>query len=384
MSKINDLIKELCPNGVSKYIIQDICHVTRGRVISKMELQENEGDYPVYSSQTLNNGVFGKINTYDFEGEYVQWTTDGANAGSIFYRNGKFSVTNVCGLLKVKAEYLDKIRTDYLAYALTMESKKYVNYATSNPKLMSNVMEKITVLIPPLEVQEEIVRILDKFGELEAELEARKSQYEFWRGKLMNVTAQTYKLNEIANIYDGTHSTPNYQLSGIPFISVENIGDIYNSNKFISKEDYDKYKIKPMINDVFMTRIGSIGKCAVFEQQKDLAYYVSLALIRPNIEIISSRYLKYYLESSVGQDELYKKTLTHAVPIKINKDDIGKINIIVPSMKEQNRIVNILDKFDALVNDITEGIPAEIELRIQQYEYYRNKLLSFEELNVSE
>ena len=119
-----------------------------------MELQENEGDYPVYSSQTLNNGVFGKINTYDFEGEYVQWTTDGANAGSIFYRNGKFSVTNVCGLLKVKAEYLDKIRTDYLAYALTMESKKYVNYATSNPKLMSNVMEKITVLIPPLEEQE--------------------------------------------------------------------------------------------------------------------------------------------------------------------------------------------------------------------------------------
>ena len=161
MSKIKDLIKEMCPNGVKKYMIKDICLVTRGRVISKMELQEKAGEFPVYSSQTLNNGVFGKINSYDFDGEYVQWTTDGANAGSIFYRNGKFSVTNVCGLLKIKDEYLNKIRTDYLAYSLTMESKKHVNYATSNPKLMSNVMANITVLIPPIEIQKEIVRILD-------------------------------------------------------------------------------------------------------------------------------------------------------------------------------------------------------------------------------
>lgn len=124
MSRINDLIKELCPNGVKKYTVKDICLVTRGRVISKMELQKNIGEYPVYSSQTLNNGVFGKINTYDFEGQYVQWTTDGANAGSIFYRNGKFSVTNVCGLLKVKDEYFNVINTNYLSYALTMESKK--------------------------------------------------------------------------------------------------------------------------------------------------------------------------------------------------------------------------------------------------------------------
>ena len=127
MSRINDLIKELCPNGVKKYTVKDICLVTRGRVISKMELQKNIGEYPVYSSQTLNNGVFGKINTYDFEGQYVQWTTDGANAGSIFYRNGKFSVTNVCGLLKVKDEYFNVINTNYLSYALTMESKKYKN-----------------------------------------------------------------------------------------------------------------------------------------------------------------------------------------------------------------------------------------------------------------
>ena len=164
MSKINDLIKKLCPNGVPYKEIKELCHVTRGRVISKNELRENEGEYPVYSSQTLNDGVFGKINTYDFDGEYVQWTTDGANAGSIFYRNGKFSVTNVCGLLKVKDEYKDKLNTNFLNYILSTVSKNYVNYATSNPKLMSNVVEKIKVAVPPLEIQEEIVRILDKFG----------------------------------------------------------------------------------------------------------------------------------------------------------------------------------------------------------------------------
>src|SRR5699024_7396309 len=111
----------------------------------------NEGEYPVYSSQTLNNGVFGKINSYDFDGEFVQWTTDGANAGSIFYRNGKFSVTNVCGLLKVKEEYKSIMNTNFLNYILGSVSKNYVNYATSNPKLMSNVMERIKVAVPPLE-----------------------------------------------------------------------------------------------------------------------------------------------------------------------------------------------------------------------------------------
>src|SRR5574344_346987 len=145
MSKIEELIKEKCPNGVEYKKIEDICKITRGRVMSKMYLSENIGNYPVYSSQTENNGVFGKIDTFDFDGEYVQWTTDGANAGSIFYRNGKFSVTNVCGLLKVKDNYLNIIKTTYLAYVLTKETKKYVNYATSNPKLMSNVMERISV-----------------------------------------------------------------------------------------------------------------------------------------------------------------------------------------------------------------------------------------------
>src|SRR3972149_7318645 len=76
----------------------------RGRVISAIEIGENGGDYPVYSSQTENNGVMGYLNTYDFEGKYVTWTTDGANAGTVFYREGKFNCTNVCGTIKLKKD----------------------------------------------------------------------------------------------------------------------------------------------------------------------------------------------------------------------------------------------------------------------------------------
>ena len=159
-----------------------------------------------------------------------------------------------------------------------------------NPKLMSNVMGAISVPVPPLPVQEEIVRILDTFTELQAELQAelqkRKRQYNYYRDNLLSFEGRTdvqwKKLNEVATVYDGTHQTPAYKESGIPFISVENIGNIYNSRKYISREDFDKYKIKPRMGDVFMTRIGSIGVCAVFEKQADIAYYVSLALIRPN------------------------------------------------------------------------------------------------------
>ena len=188
------------------------------------------------------------------------------------------------------------------------------------------------------------------------------------------------RLGDIAEIYDGTHQTPKYVDNGIKFVSVENIKSLYDTNKYIEKTAYEKQKVKPRINDVFMTRIGSIGDCTVVDRNEDLAYYVTLALIRPNQQILLSRYLKYVIESSIGKAELRKRTLVNAVPIKINLGDIGKIQIPVPPLEEQERIVKILDRFEALCNDISVGLPAEIKARQQQYEYYRNKLLTFEEV----
>lgn len=188
------------------------------------------------------------------------------------------------------------------------------------------------------------------------------------------------KLAQHCKIYDGTHQTPKYQKTGIPFISVENIKSIYDSKKYISQEAYDAYKIKPKVGDVFMTRIGSIGACAVFTKEADIAYYVSLALLRPDSKVLNSGFLKYIIESSWGKKELRKRTLVNAVPIKVNKQDIGKIEIPLPPIEVQTEIVRILDKFTLLEAELE----AELDCRKRQYEYYRDKLLSFENVGGQE
>ncbi len=153
-------------------------------------------------------------------------------------------------------------------------------------------------------------------------------------------------LSDIAKVYDGTHKTPTYTETGIPFISVENIGDLYGSKKYISEEDYARYKYKPEYGDVFMTRIGSIGKCAVYESSEPLAYYVSLALIKPNRDLIQPKFLKYYIESNDGTRELMQRSLLKAFPMKINLGEIGKIKVIVPPFHKQTEFVRIAEQAD--------------------------------------
>ena len=160
------------------------------------------------------------------------------------------------------------------------------------------------------------------------------------------VSEESPCLNDIARVYDGTHKTPTYTDSGIPFISVENITDIYSSQKYISREDYELYKHKPEHGDIFMTRIGSIGKCAVYESFDPLAYYVSLALIKPNKDMVHPKFLKYYIESSDGAFELRKRSLLKAFPMKINLGEIGKIKVIVPAKDKQLEFVKIAEQAD--------------------------------------
>lgn len=189
-------------------------------------------------------------------------------------------------------------------------------------------------------------------------------------------------LNTICNVYDGTHQTPQYTDSGIKFASVENIADPYATEKYISVSDYEKYKIKPQRNDLLMTRIGSIGVCTVIESDEPLAYYVSLALLRPDNSILNSRYLKYAIESLHCRKELRKRTLVNAVPIKINMGDIGKITLPVPPLPVQREIVRILDNFTEITQKLTAELDAELTARKRQYAYYRDKLLSTDKSSV--
>ncbi len=174
-----------------KYLTQ-VADLTRGRVISKEYLSDNVGDYPVYSSQTVDNGEIGKIDSFDFDGEFVSWTTDGANARTVFYRSGKFSITNVCGLIKIKNN--PELNYKFLFYWLSIEAKKHVYSGMGNPKLMSHQMEKIKIPIPPLSIQTKIVKILDKFESLTNSIteglplaiEQSQKRYEYYRELLLN------------------------------------------------------------------------------------------------------------------------------------------------------------------------------------------------------
>lgn len=153
-------------------------------------MRDNQGKYPVYSSQTINNGELGRINTYDFNGTYLTWTTDGAYAGTIFKRKGKFSITNVCGIISMNS---DLVTMEFLYYWLSLKAKEYVYFGMGNPKLMSNQVEKILVPILSLSEQHRIVSTLDKFEALvndlskglPAEIAAVQEQYEYYRNKLL-------------------------------------------------------------------------------------------------------------------------------------------------------------------------------------------------------
>jgi type I restriction enzyme S subunit len=151
----NDNIK--VPEGWKKGKVKNLFYDGRGRIISEQEIKEKEGIYPVYSSQTENMGELGRINTYDFEGEFITWTTDGANAGTVFYRKGKFNCTNVCGFLKPKSDEADVL---FFSYYLSTIAKNYVSYI-GNPKLMNYIFKEIPILIPPLPEQQKIAEILE-------------------------------------------------------------------------------------------------------------------------------------------------------------------------------------------------------------------------------
>lgn len=141
----------------TSYLLSEIAELGRGRVISSAEISKQKNPiYPVYSSQTSNNGVMGYLDNYDYEGEYITWTTDGANAGTVYYRNGKFNCTNVCGILKIKNGY----DAYYISNILNCYTKKYVSTNLANPKLMNNVMANIKINLPSIERQKYFSNIL--------------------------------------------------------------------------------------------------------------------------------------------------------------------------------------------------------------------------------
>ena len=158
LKKLKSVIsKKLLDNDRwTTYKIQDIAKIGRGRVISSVEIERQKHPlYPVYSSQTSNDGIMGYLDDYMFDGEYITWTTDGANAGTVFYRKGKFNCTNVCGTLKIQPKY----DCYFVSLVLQQATQKYVSFNLANPKLMNNIMASIKIKMPDIEIQKQLSKI---------------------------------------------------------------------------------------------------------------------------------------------------------------------------------------------------------------------------------
>lgn len=395
MSKLQELINKLCPNGVEFKPLGDISNLSRGKVYGKDYISEHRGEYPVFSSQTVNDGELGKIDTYDYDGFYLTWTTDGAYAGTIFYRQGKFSITNVCGLISLKVNF---INLKFLYYWLSIEAPKHVYYGMGNPKLMSNQMTSIMIPVPPIEVQEEIVRILDSFSdyaaELQAELQARKQQYEYYRNLLLTFNPSAYGCGTDDEQKDGvtTWEGHNYK------IQWKKLGEIC--------DNMDKLR-KPVTAS---TRISGIypyyGASGVVDYVNNYIFDGSYLLIsedganllarstpiafsiygktwvnnHAHVLHFNSDVTRKFVEYFINNLDISKYVSGGAQP-KLNQKKLNSIPIPIPPLELQEKIVAILDRFETLVNDLTNGLPAEIAAVKDQYEYYRNKLLTFKKLS---
>lgn len=389
MSRITELIKEKCPNGVKYKKLGDISNITTGK-LNANEMVEN-GMYPFF---TCNSEPY-RINTYAFDTEAILISGNGSQVGHINYYQGKFNAYQ-------RTYVLDKfkdVNIKYMFHWFKCYLKKYIKMFKKDgsvPYITLPMLQDFKIAIPPLEVQEEIVRILDKFGELEAELEAelevRKHQYEFWRDKIFKFEGRNdvkwLSLGEIAiDIYRGNGIKRDEIIEG--GISCVRYGEIYTTYNIwfdycISHTSKNVVR-NPKIfehNDLLFAITGE----SVEEISKTIAYVGDERCYAGGDIVVmkhnqNAKYLSYALST---KDAIFQKC-KGKVKSKVVHSNVPSIKeIIVPivSLKEQEEIVNKLDHFYNIVNSFKYGLPAEIELRRKQYEYYRNKLLSFEELSI--
>ena len=409
MSKIEELIKKLCPNGVEYKTIGELFDVKNGYTPSKNNkyFWEN-GNIPWFRMDDIRTN--GNILN-----DATQHITELAIKNRKFPKDSLIVATTatigvhalikcdfVCNQQLTCVAIKEKLKNDlnikfcfYYFDIIDEQCKKIANQGGGMPIVSLEKMKKLVFPVPPLEVQCEIVHILDDFtllsAELSAELKARKNQYNYYLEKLLcnDKNAKTYKLKELCVFFNGDRGKNYPKVSemvnkGVPFVNagdVNRVIDYKNCNK-ITLEKYNSMNgAKLRKNDILYCLRGSTGKNGIYELD-DGTVASSLVAIRVN-SIINYKYLYYLLNSSLERRQRYKSDTGAAQP-NLSVQSISNYEFPVPNMEEQNKIVNILDKFEKLCNDISEGLPAEIEARQKQYEYYRDKLLTFKELKVNE
>ena len=411
MSRLADLINELCPDGVEYKPLDEVAELKRGSGMPKKMFTDAGVPAIHYGHIYTKYGIYTKVAaayvdkansqklTLVYPGDLVV-----ANTSENLEDVGK-AVTWLGESVAVTGGHATVVRssvmnTVFLSYYFRTEefSRKKQRYSrgTKVIELSAVNLAKILIPVPPLEVQCEIVRILDQFttleAELEAELEARQAQYEYYRNQLLSYDALVSRCpNGVQYKSIGSFSkcvagaTPNSKNPSlwdgdIPWMSSGEVNKktVYSTNRFITQLGFDSCSTKMVPAGAVVIALAGQGKTrgTVARIRIELCTNQSLCAIITD-KTVDSDYLFHYLSGQY--DNLRAVSSGDGTRGGLNLKMIRAYKVPVPPIEEQRRIADVLDRFDMLVNDISSGLPAEIAARRAQYEYYRDRLLSFPE-----
>ena len=374
MSELERLIEDYCPDGVKYKKLSHVLTIKNGKDYKGF----GKGDIPVYGT----GGIMTYIDRAAFDKPSVLIPRKGS-IDKLYYVDTPFWTVDTIFYTDINT---DLIEPKFVFYLLKSQHLEKLNTAGGVPSLTQSVLNVVRIPLPPLPVQREIIRILDNFteltaevtAELTAELTARKKQYEYYRNHLLSFDTdiEWITLGEIGPVCmcKRIMKSETTSTGDVPFFKIGTFGR--EPNAYISQKKYEEYRNAysfPKKGDILISAAGTIGRTVIYDGEP--AYYQD-----SNIVWIDN-----------DENKVLNKFLIHCYSMKpwaisnggtiarLYNDNISKARIPVPSLEEQERIVVILDRFNALYNDLTSGLPAEIEARQKQYEYYRDKLLTFKE-----
>lgn len=411
MSRLDELIEELCPNGVEYKKLGNIATISRGGSFQKKDYTEN-GVPCIHYGQIYTYYNLFAASAISCISEETAKKQKFAEPGDIIMAVTSENMDDVCkcvawlGNKKIAvsghtAIIHHTIDPKYLTYwfhtAMFYQQKTKIAHGTKVIEVAPAKLADVLLPVPPLPVQREIARILDNFteitqkltAELEAELSARKQQYEYYRNRLLTFDvhgggtsrAVQRTLGDIAKFVYG-YTDKAKDTGDVRFIRITDINDDGcldpSDAKYVDlTEESKKYLLKK--GDLLLARTGATyGKTLFFDSDEPAVYASFLIKIVLDKTVIRNRYYWHFSKSSLYREQA-EKYVSKGGQQQFNANAVSRVKIPVPSLEVQDRIIGVLDNFDVICTDLNIGLPAEIDARQKQYEYYRDKLLSFEE-----
>lgn len=386
MGRIDDLIQQYCPEGVPMVNLGEVCLSIKTGKLNANAKEEN-GQYPFYTCDAEPY----RINTYAFDCEAILVTGNGSQVGHINYYKGKF---NAYQRTYVLSKFDESINIFYALHYFKAYLKDYIllnSKKGSIPYITLPMLLEFQISLPPLPVQEAIVEILEKFdrlsAELQAELQARKQQYEYYRNQLLTRFAPEqpvteYSLGELGTITKGAGILKSdFREQGYPCIHYGQVHTYYGTFA---------HSTKSFVDNSYATKLrkANHGDLIIASTSEDVEACCKACAWMGNYKVAVSgdahiyshnqnpKYMAYLFQTEAFAKQK-RLAANGAKVVRVKGEAMAKFRFVFPSLEEQARIVAILDKFEALVNDLSQGLPAEIAAVQEQYEYYRNKLLTF-------